>query len=295
MKFECDVKIPGDDEGKTLATTRLVVLVAPSKPMCKIQGTAEYGQNINLTCVSAEGSPQPTYSWQRHNVQNIPQPLPAKATDKNGLLSLYNVSMETSGYYICTSRNKIRSEICNLTLTVMPPSMNIGSTAGIIGGSVAALLVLLIVIYCCCCRKKEQPEEYGVPEEVAFTDKEPIQKQGDPRDDRSERSYDRRDRREEGSEVNGSTIDRRERYDDRGSDYSDRRDRYDDRRDRYDDRRDRYDDRRDDYDDHRERYDDRRDRYDDRRDDYDDRSERYDDRDRPPSVPPNKPKRTDYD
>ena len=41
-------------------------------------------------------------------------------------------------------------------------SMNIGSTAGIIGGVVAALILLIVVIYCCCCRKKNKEEEYAM-------------------------------------------------------------------------------------------------------------------------------------
>lgn len=37
-----------------------------------------------------------------------------------GILSLFNITKETSGYYTCTSSNKIRSASCNITLTVMP-------------------------------------------------------------------------------------------------------------------------------------------------------------------------------
>lgn len=39
---------------------------------------------------------------------------------EDGILSLYNISKDTSGYYICTSSNKIRSAQCNITLAVMP-------------------------------------------------------------------------------------------------------------------------------------------------------------------------------
>lgn len=55
--------------------------MAPSAPDCKIQGTAQYGQDITLSCLSAEGSPPPTYSWERRNVQNQPVPQPPKTTD----------------------------------------------------------------------------------------------------------------------------------------------------------------------------------------------------------------------
>ncbi|XP_027012474.2 glycoprotein A33 (transmembrane), paralog a [Tachysurus fulvidraco] len=322
--FECIVKIPGD-KGKSSDTTSVVVLVAPTKPICAVQGKAEYYQNINLTCRSEEGTPTPTYKWQSYDVNNNPRANPPKATDVNGVLSLYNISMETSGYYICTSANKIRSESCNLTLTVMPFSMNIGSTAGIIGGCVAGVL-LLIVAVCCCrrCRKKKANEEYAMgyaAEPGEYTDKEPqeLEEQQDKRleskaevlDDRVERSDHFDDPRD--YEARQKKPDNRqydpERYDDRRSDYDDRRsdrsseprgrnddrprnryaDRYDDRRDRYDHPDDRYDDRRDRYDHPDDRYNDRQDRYDHPDDRYDDRRDRYD-RSRPPNLP-NKPTR----
>ncbi|KAI2668854.1 Cell surface A33 antigen [Labeo rohita] len=308
--YNCKVQDSEDEEGSLSDTAKLVVLVAPSIPICNVVGKAEYFQNIELTCNSAEGTPTPTYKWQSHNVNNIPRPLPPKATDKNGVLSLFNISIDTSGYYVCTSANEIRSVTCNVTLAVMPPSMALSTaaTAGIIAVGAGALLLLGIVIFCCCCRRRrEKDEEYsmGTPEGGEFTDKDPEGREDhhdepvkyeeerrvksadrrDPQDDRSERSYDRRsdydDRRDQYADRRDDRSDRRERYD--------RDDRYDDRRDRYDDRRDRYDDRRDQYDDRRDRYDDRRDRYDDRYDS-DRYSDRYDSRDRPPSVPPNKPK-----
>ncbi|TNN52105.1 Cell surface A33 antigen [Liparis tanakae] len=174
-EFECRVQVPGDDEGKPSDTTRLVVLVAPSTPICEIQGKAEYGKNINLTCVSEEGMPTPIYSWKSQDVRNMPRVADPRTTDKGGVLSLYNISKDASGYYICTSSNKIRSATCNITLSVMPPSMNIGSTAGIIAGAVAALIALIIVIYCCCCRKKkEEKEEFTMgAREDEYSDKQP--------------------------------------------------------------------------------------------------------------------------
>ncbi|XP_051558042.1 glycoprotein A33 (transmembrane), paralog a [Myxocyprinus asiaticus] len=300
--YECKVQVEADEDGSLSDTAKLIVLVAPSPPDCKVVGVAEFGQNINLTCFSQEGTPKPVYKWQSHNVNNIPRPNPPKATDQNGVLSLYNISQDTSGYYICTSTNEIRSAKCNLTLAVMPPSMNIASTAGIIAAIVAAIVILGIIIFCCRrCKRKEKEEEYamGSPEGGEFTDKEPdgkadgheehvnyeeerrvksAVKPQDPRDDRSERSYGRRsDYDDRKDQYSDKQDDRRERYD-RDDHYDDRRDRYDDRSDRYDDRRDRYDD----------RYADRRDYNDDRNSDR--YSDHYDSRDRPPSVPLNKPK-----
>ncbi|CAB1327492.1 unnamed protein product [Coregonus sp. 'balchen'] len=270
-QYECRVSIPKDDEGQLADTARLVVLVAPSVPICKINGRAEYFQDITLTCLSEEGSPPPIYKWQGYDVKNMPRAPAPRTTEKDGVLSLFNLTMESSGYYVS--------------------SMNMGSTAGIIGGVVVGALVLLIIlIYCCCCRKKEEKaEEYamGVPEGEEFHDIKPVvngevrqtrSTEDDDDDDHPPKIVDRRDQYKERSEKD---------YDDRRSDYDDRRSDYDDRRERYGDRRnqdDRSSDHRDRYD-HDRGYDERSDggRYSDRYD------EPYDDRDRPPSVPANKP------
>ncbi|XP_077100046.1 glycoprotein A33 (transmembrane), paralog a [Siphateles boraxobius] len=309
-----------EDDGVS-TTTSLIVLVAPSTPVCTVEGTLEYSQDIRLRCRSDEGTPTPTYKWQSRDTTNNPRPNPPKTTDINGVLSLYNITKETSGFYTCTSTNEIRSAACNLTLAVMPPSMSMATIGGFVGAAVGVVVVIGIICICCyCCRKKEKLEEYsmGTPEGGEFTDKDPEGKENgpdelvsyeeerrvksadrlDPQDNRSERSYDRRsdytDRRDDSSDRR-ERYDRDDRYDDRRDRdrYSDRNDRYDDH---YDDRRGRDDDRRGRDDDRRRRDDDRRGRDDDRRgrddDHYDsDRySERYDSRDRPPSVPPNKPK-----
>ncbi|KAF5901373.1 cell surface A33 antigen, partial [Clarias magur] len=54
---------------------------APSKPICAIQGKAEFNQNIKLTCRSDKGIPTPTYRWQRYDISNNPQPNPPRSTD----------------------------------------------------------------------------------------------------------------------------------------------------------------------------------------------------------------------
>ncbi|KAM5182314.1 cell surface A33 antigen [Mantella aurantiaca] len=158
--YRCEITIPKDRTGTRQARMDLVVLVAPSKPDCAIVGTAEYGQVITLTCVSKEGSPIPTYAWQSYTPQNVQRPLPATAVTDGGSLTLKNISMETSGFFICTSTNKIGSDSCNLTLAVMPPSMNIALYAGVIGGSLAGIIVIGIIVYCCCCRNREEKEDY---------------------------------------------------------------------------------------------------------------------------------------
>ncbi|KAM8976952.1 cell surface A33 antigen [Pelodytes ibericus] len=158
--YQCEVTIPTDRQGSPLAKLDLVVLVAPSKPDCAIVGTAEYGQVIKLTCGSKEGSPTPQYTWKSYTPQDVPRQLPVTAVIEGGDLTLKNISMDSSGFFVCTSNNKIGEDFCNLTLAVMPPSMNIGFYAGIIGGSVAGIIVIGIIVYCCCCRNREDKEDY---------------------------------------------------------------------------------------------------------------------------------------
>ncbi|XP_068765774.1 LOW QUALITY PROTEIN: cell surface A33 antigen [Struthio camelus] len=161
--FACSVRLRNDPPRQT-ALMALLVLVAPSKPECQIVGTAEYGQTINLTCVSHEGSPKPTYGWQSYNVQNQLRSLQITEGER---LTLKNISADTSGFYICTSSNRVGKESCNITVSVMPPSMNIALYAGIIGGGVAAIIVIGILAYCCCCREyKDKDYEMTEREDI---------------------------------------------------------------------------------------------------------------------------------
>ncbi|KAI5621343.1 cell surface A33 antigen, partial [Silurus asotus] len=299
-RIKCIVQIPGDTEGRTSDSTSLVVLVAPSNPVCKIKGTAEYGQNISLSCVSEEGSPTPTYQWQSYDVKNIPRSFPPKTTEKDGVLSLFNVSMDTSGYYICTSTNKINSAKCNLTLSVMPSTMKIGATAGIIGGCIAGVAVLVLIIYCAC-KDKPKPEEFAMePPMVEYHGIPAEEKKGDERKTSIEGHIDQRERYKMKAEKDTDRDSNHrfddddqppEMHDDHRENYSrdyneDRRDYYDDRKHQYNDQHNNYDDRRGQYDDRQyrsdgrghyrqNRYDDRN-SFDDRREVYDDRQGRYD-------------------
>ncbi|NWH97466.1 GPA33 protein, partial [Tichodroma muraria] len=152
--YACSVRLRNDFPPQS-ALVDLFVLVAPSKPECKILGKPEYGQTINLTCVSHEGSPTPKYTWKSFNVQNEPRVLPHTEGQQ---ITLKNISADTSGFYICTSTNVVGTEFCNMTVSVVPPSMNIALYAGIIGGVVAAIVVTGIIAYCCCCRASKEAD-----------------------------------------------------------------------------------------------------------------------------------------
>uniref|UniRef100_H3D8Q8 Ig-like domain-containing protein n=1 Tax=Tetraodon nigroviridis TaxID=99883 RepID=H3D8Q8_TETNG len=279
-RFQCSVTIPNDDEGTTRASTSLLVLVPPSPPDCTIQGRLEYWQDITITCKSKAGSPKPVTKWQTFSVENVPRAFPPKTTEKDGVLSLFNISRETSGFFVCTSTNEMGSEKCNLTLAVLPASMNIASTAGIIGGVLAGIVVLAIIIYCCRRKAKRPKDAEGSPETVyydkdgpevgePYADKKPNR---DRLDDQRDRYGDNRDRLDDQRDRYGGS---RDHLDDQRDRYGGSRDRLDDRRDRYGGSRDHLDDPRDRYGGSRDRLDDQRDRYGGSRDRLDDQRDRY--------------------
>ncbi|XP_036413186.1 cell surface A33 antigen-like [Colossoma macropomum] len=99
-------------------------------PSARSQGKAEVFQNINLTCYSEDGNPTPTYRWPSFDFKNISRPNPPKSIDENGVLSLYDISMENTGYYVCTSTNKVGSQACIMTLDLKPYPINSWCVAG---------------------------------------------------------------------------------------------------------------------------------------------------------------------
>ncbi|KAF6732654.1 Cell surface A33 antigen [Oryzias melastigma] len=120
MIFECRVQIRGDIDGTNSNSATLVVLVAPSTPICEVQGNPKNGEDIKLTCVSNEASPPAEYKWQSLDAQNNPRDPEPKSTDNGGVLSLFGITTDTSGTYTCTSSNRVGSASCSLTLSVTP-------------------------------------------------------------------------------------------------------------------------------------------------------------------------------
>ncbi|NXC26740.1 GPA33 protein, partial [Campylorhamphus procurvoides] len=95
----------------------LIVLVAPSKPDCRILETPPYGHTIKLTCISQEGSPKPIYTWKSFNIQNEPHALENTEGEQ---ITLKNISVDNSGFYVCTSTNVVGLEFCNMTVSTVP-------------------------------------------------------------------------------------------------------------------------------------------------------------------------------
>uniref|UniRef100_A0A674IG61 Immunoglobulin superfamily member 11 n=1 Tax=Terrapene triunguis TaxID=2587831 RepID=A0A674IG61_9SAUR len=75
--YQCLVNNLPDRGGRNIGVIGLTVLVPPSAPLCRIQGSLDVGSDITLTCNSEEGIPRPTYLWEK--LDNAPR-LPPTAT-----------------------------------------------------------------------------------------------------------------------------------------------------------------------------------------------------------------------
>ncbi|XP_041806979.1 cell surface A33 antigen-like [Chelmon rostratus] len=130
-RYQCRVKIPNDDVGITAATTSLLVLVAPSVPVCRINGKAEYWQNIDLTCKSEEGSPTPEARWERKRLDNIAIPFPPKTTE-------------------------------------MASTMTIGIIVAVVGVVIAGVVVVGAIIFFCCRKRSKKKNAERAPGQVFY-------------------------------------------------------------------------------------------------------------------------------
>ncbi len=91
--------------------------VAPSTPICNVVGKTEYFENIQLTCRSEEGTPTPTYKWQSHGVNNVPRPLPLKATDRMCVMLLkYMLKPSSPASLISVSVSPQKTGFCRSSI-----------------------------------------------------------------------------------------------------------------------------------------------------------------------------------
>uniref|UniRef100_A0A673A4P6 Immunoglobulin superfamily member 11 n=1 Tax=Sphaeramia orbicularis TaxID=375764 RepID=A0A673A4P6_9TELE len=116
--YQCLVNNLPDRGGRNIGVIGLTVLVPPSVPACRIQGTLDVGSDIMLICSSEEGIPTPSYSWEK--LDALPKlPHNAMQDQMQGTVTLRNISTSTSGLYQCTSSNAIGKSTCLLNLQVL--------------------------------------------------------------------------------------------------------------------------------------------------------------------------------
>ncbi|CAB1347684.1 unnamed protein product [Coregonus sp. 'balchen'] len=180
--YQCLVNNLPDRGGRNIGVIGLTVLVPPSVPACRIQGTLDVGADIMLMCSSEEGIPTPTYAWEKleslpklpHTAMQGIKPLavgvpfcPTFADQMQGTVTLRNISTSTSGLYQCTASNAIGKSTCLLNLQVVAP----GTIAtGVLAVIICSLLVLVTLFYW---KNKNKYEEEEIPNEIREDDLPP--------------------------------------------------------------------------------------------------------------------------
>ncbi|NXJ50631.1 VSIG1 protein, partial [Spizaetus tyrannus] len=141
--YTCEVFSPQDDTGQSQKSVIVRVLVKPSKPFCKIEGTPEKGHLIYLLCKCEEGLPHPTYHWYKVD-ENTLKPVTEQYNPNTGILYIGNLTTFETGYYQCIASNALGNSTCELDLTAKHSDSGIVAGA-LIGAILAAALICIIV------------------------------------------------------------------------------------------------------------------------------------------------------
>ncbi|XP_041731345.1 immunoglobulin superfamily member 11-like isoform X1 [Coregonus clupeaformis] len=173
--YQCLVNNLPDRGGRNIGVIGLTVLVPPSVPACRIQGTLDVGADIMLMCSSEEGIPTPTYAWEK--LESLPKlPHTAMQDQMQGTVTLRNISTSTSGLYQCTASNAIGKSTCLLNLQVVAPQpQSVGLIAGTIATGVLAVIIcsLLVLVTLFYWKNKNKYEEEEIPNEIREDDLPP--------------------------------------------------------------------------------------------------------------------------
>ncbi|XP_027988148.1 V-set and immunoglobulin domain-containing protein 1 isoform X2 [Eptesicus fuscus] len=142
--YTCDVNNPPDFSGNNQGILTVNVLVKPSKPFCSIQGIAETGRPISLSCHSVLGMPSPVYHWYKLEGKDI-IPVKESFNPATGTLVIGNLTNFEQGYYKCTAINNLGNSSCEIDLTISHPEVGI-----IVGALVGTLVGAAIITFAVC-------------------------------------------------------------------------------------------------------------------------------------------------
>ncbi|XP_072115944.1 coxsackievirus and adenovirus receptor homolog isoform X1 [Mobula birostris] len=159
--YHCKVK---KSPGSRTRPVRLQVSMKPSPPTCYVDGSQEVGKDAVLKCLS-EGTPPITYTWSKQGSAHL-LPSTAVADVSAGTLKVLNASMDYSGDYKCTAKNRVGSSECVVRFSVSSSSNNGGKIAGAIIGVLLALLLIAFVVWFILRRKKKTTYEKEQPFEI---------------------------------------------------------------------------------------------------------------------------------
>ncbi|CDQ80758.1 unnamed protein product [Oncorhynchus mykiss] len=168
--YQCLVNNLPDRGGRNIGVIGLTVLVPPSVPACRVQGTLDVGADIMLMCSSEEGIPTPTYAWEK--LESLPK-LPHTA--------MQGIKPLAVGVPFCpTFAGKSTGIFGNsLSLSFSPgPSaqpQSVGLIAGTIATGVLAVIIcsLLVLVTLFYWKNKNKYEEEEIPNEIREDDLPP--------------------------------------------------------------------------------------------------------------------------
>ncbi|XP_017587137.1 PREDICTED: immunoglobulin superfamily member 11 [Corvus brachyrhynchos] len=174
--YQCLVNNLPDRGIRNIGVIGLTVLVPPSVPLCRIQGSLDVGSDITLTCSSEEGIPRPTYLWEK--LDNVPRLPPTATQDQvQGTVTLRNISTVSSGLYQCVASNAIGTSTCLLDLQVIAPHpRSIGLIAGAVATGAVVLVVCIVLVAVALFywkNKHKEEEEEEIPNEIREDDLPP--------------------------------------------------------------------------------------------------------------------------
>ncbi|XP_069807134.1 junctional adhesion molecule A [Dendropsophus ebraccatus] len=126
--------------------TQLVVLVPPSVPVAQVPTSVTIGSTTTMHCVENDGSPRPTITWYRNQVQLPldPKSVPAFKNftyiidPTTGGLTFNPVTPADSGEYYCVATNS-QGQQRSAAVTMEAYEKNVG-------GIVAAVIIVLLIL-----------------------------------------------------------------------------------------------------------------------------------------------------
>ncbi|CAM9316683.1 unnamed protein product [Lampetra planeri] len=166
-EYYCKVKTGGKYHWSQV---NLIVLVKPSKPMCRMEGKLLEGSNVKLSCRSSDGSDPISYKWERmldkgKSLGKLPN-LALIDLKNPEIVTLRNLTMDSTGVYRCTASNDVGEENCTIEVT-MQPTRDVGLAEGIVLGlSLGVLFIILIIWLVFRNKEKKKYEEEETPNEI---------------------------------------------------------------------------------------------------------------------------------
>ncbi|CAJ1065872.1 CXADR-like membrane protein [Xyrichtys novacula] len=167
-EYYCKVKTGGKYHWSQV---NLIVLVKPSKPKCLMDGKPLEGSDVKLSCKSSEGSDPISYKWERlldkgKSLGKLPN-LALIDLKNPEIVTLRNLTMDSTGVYRCTASNDVGEENCTVEVTMQPNEAWATRAAGIAAGSSFGVLSLISIIWLVRrTKEKKKYEEEETPNEI---------------------------------------------------------------------------------------------------------------------------------